>query len=409
LKSYIAAICLTLGSSTWCPSVACRGDVACEAKPALNPAEQRQSLLARSTVAASIKLETILSEPPGKVLAYNQTAARLLVAGEKSARLFDAATMRPLSGLASFDQPLVTAVISPDGRWMICVKATEVTVWDTETSREARTLKHDGDVIGAEFSADGAWAAIVARGSVAVWKVETWAEHRTYKHSARIYMARFAAPDGSRMLSVAGTVANPVRAHEIAAYVWDVASTRDVLPRTGIECPLVDEPRGRLVRMATVDLAGKRFAVVRFDRVGVFSIRDSKRIGVRALAAPSADIVDLSADGRRLVSGGANSLTMIWDVDTGALLADPVHTRRLHRVSQSADGSRVVLSFPGLAVVWDTVNDTSLLEVKGVDKAEPPVGVCSADGRHVAISFPSLSETSVWTLPPAEPAKPVGD
>ena len=52
--------------------------------------------------------------------------------------------------------------------------------------------------------------------------------------------------------------------------------------------------------------------------------------------------VAMSADGKRVVSGGYDRKVRVWDIDTGELSVFQGHTDRVNSVAMSADGKRVV-------------------------------------------------------------------
>jgi WD40 repeat protein len=72
--------------------------------------------------------------------------------------------------------------------------------------------------------------------------------------------------------------------------------------------------------------------------------------------------VAVSADGRRIVSGGEDRTVKVWDAQTGQdLLALQGHTGWVYSVAVSADGRRIVSGGgdrnnrggPGEVKVWD--------------------------------------------------------
>ncbi|QRV85321.1 WD40 repeat protein [Ceratobasidium sp. AG-Ba] len=66
--------------------------------------------------------------------------------------------------------------------------------------------------------------------------------------------------------------------------------------------------------------------------------------------------LEVSSDGRRIVSGAKNSLVQLWDADSGALISDPLlgHTDTVRSVSFSPDGRCIVsASYDHTARVWD--------------------------------------------------------
>jgi WD40 repeat protein len=76
--------------------------------------------------------------------------------GDKTARIWDAATGKVIGILNGHEGTLPTATFSPDGsRILTASQDGTARVWDAANGNEIAALKHGGTVNSAEFSPDG--------------------------------------------------------------------------------------------------------------------------------------------------------------------------------------------------------------------------------------------------------------
>ena len=117
--------------------------------------------------------------------------------------------------------------------------------------------------------------------------------------------------------------------------------------------------------------------------------------------------VAISADGRRAVSGGGDGKLRVWDLDTGELLHDLTSDDEgVNAVAISADGRRAVSGNWDEAVrVWDLETGELLHTLGGrhnaVKTVEPGAVAVSADGRR-AVSGGEYRTARVWDLDTGE-------
>jgi WD40 repeat protein len=118
-----------------------------------------------------------------------------------------------------------------------------------------------------------------------------------------------------------------------------------------------------------------------------------QRIAIRAHDA-GVGSVDISPDGRRLVSGGEHRLVKVWDATTGAQVLELAgHTAPVQVVAYSPAGTRIASasgSFdggagltPGEAKVWEADSGRLLFTVAGTAKGFNCVAF-SPDGKRLA-------------------------
>ncbi|KAG9076262.1 hypothetical protein FRC06_009602, partial [Ceratobasidium sp. 370] len=97
--------------------------------------------------------------------------------------------------------------------------------------------------------------------------------------------------------------------------------------------------------------------------------------------------VAISPDSRRVVSGSSNGMVRVWDMDTGALVGDPLigHSAAVASVAFSPDGRRIVSgSYDETVRMWDA-NTGGLIGSPLVEHPHRVYSVAfSPDGRYTA-------------------------
>ena len=98
------------------------------------------------------------------------------VIGDKTARVWDAATGKPISEPMKHEHDVNSAQFSPDGRWVVTASDDHtVRVWDAATGKPvSEPMRHEGSVNSAQFSPDGRWVVTASNDKTArVWDAAT--------------------------------------------------------------------------------------------------------------------------------------------------------------------------------------------------------------------------------------------
>jgi tRNA A-37 threonylcarbamoyl transferase component Bud32 len=156
---------------------------------------------------------------------------------------------------------------------------------------------------------------------------------------------------------------------------------------------------GHTGEVRSVAVSADRRRIVSGGQDGTVKVWDAER-AQQILTLKGHSRVAVSADGRRIVSGGGDPRdpgrpgeVKVWDGQTGPdLLTLQGHTSAVRSVAVSADGRRIVSGGQdGTVKVWDAQAGPDLLTLKG---HAGPVAV-SADGRRI-VSEGADGTVKVW-------------
>ncbi len=161
---------------------------------------------------------------------------------------------------------------------------------------------HQGEIASLVFSPDGKMLASAANDAEArLWDVQTGKELKVLRHPQRLSSAAF-SPDGKSL--VTGCWDNAVR-------IWDVASGTEKLTlgkHEGIVEAVLFHPDGRHVASAGRD-----------NVVCIWDVSTGKRVRKLEGHADMVHALALSPDGKLLASGGSDQTIRLWDFNTSRL------------------------------------------------------------------------------------------
>ena len=192
------------------------------------------------------------------------------------------------------------AAFSPDGRWLVTVSRDKtLRLWDMATDRPVRvaedqTVAEDGLVQGP----DGGELIALRGASVTLWEVPTWRKVRTLLLAERDPRTVAFTPNGRRLV-VAGT----------SAHIVDVANWRRVEELSEGGGPIAVSADGRLL------------ATGRDDSIKLWRVRTWAEARTLRGHASDLTSLAFHPDRRLLASAGLDNTVKLWNVRSGQLMA----------------------------------------------------------------------------------------
>jgi WD40 repeat protein/tRNA A-37 threonylcarbamoyl transferase component Bud32 len=327
-------------------------------------------------------------------LAFTPDGRQLFVCskGATAVTAWDLSGQGPPTRFASPRQEgLFQAALSRDGRRLAAAyrhkDSDGVLVWDVPSRRLLGTARSDlGQVVEVTFSGDGKSLACACHEGVTLLDAAGF-QGRLFVRGDGPYSVAF-SPD-SRLLAVTAPLAGVVRR-------WDVSANREaeVLPHPG-------EPHAMAFRRD-----GSALVTAAAGSVRVWNLRGSGEAVV--LSGHTGDVCDAAfrADGRVLVSAGADRTVKVWDPRTGDLLATRNDFRAaVQTLSFHPDGRTLATGdWSGAVRIWDL---QSPREPKELTRLAHEAGTVlwsirfSPDGRYLAVA--GEEGLTVWDVAPANP------
>jgi WD40 repeat protein/tRNA A-37 threonylcarbamoyl transferase component Bud32/Tfp pilus assembly protein PilF len=266
-------------------------------------------------------------------------------------------------------QDVDRAEFSPDNRQIIAFSEDKLSAWDVVAVHEAPdAVKHSlSDIACGGFSGDRLW--LLAKGEqrkdLRVWDGRTGApltpllvEEELALYEARTGFDYVESVSGRRLVAAIFS--------DGTAEVWDVGSKKPVAP------PFRGE--GRFTYLALAPDGSRLAASGEDQRVRIWPLPpagvpiptesgEAARTGTAPSFPPSVVVASggdvgglrFSADGRRLLTVGADRAVRVWDSDTGQPIGGPLsHGGDVNSAAFAFDGKWVVTASEDLvAQVWD--------------------------------------------------------
>jgi WD40 repeat protein len=242
------------------------------------------------------------------------------------------------------------AVFSPDGKRVVTASSDKTArVWDTRTGSEICQLSgHDDLVRSIAFSPDGKKIATTSNDrSARIWQAPCGPQLAVLgEHGSWVGAVSFSS-NGARVLTTSS---------DNKARIWDAESGREltsVMPSTSWVALLT--PDGE--RLITIDKASVR----------IWNANNGEALCT--LDGHSADIenVQLSQDGRLLVTSSSDKTARIWSIDCGRELAVlKGHDAGVNGAEFSPDGTILLTySVDGTARLWHIMSGLEIAVLTG--------------------------------------------
>jgi WD40 repeat protein len=261
---------------------------------------------------------------------------------DKTARLWDAATGKPVGLPLRHDGEVWSAAFSADGKRIVTASQDNTArIWDAETGKPiGRPLVgHSNTVNTAAFSPDGNRVVTASQDrTVRIWDVETGKQigDAPLTLEDEVSSAMF-SPDGKQILAGSGKIAR----------LWDAETQKPIATLTGHDDTV---QTAAFSACGTIVTASEDKTVRLWDATGQQIGEPLKGHDGKVFGAA------FSPDCKTIVTTSEDKTARLWDVTSHQQLGAPLggHDATVYGASFSPDGRRIVTgSDDGTVRVWD--------------------------------------------------------
>ncbi len=329
---------------------------------------------------------------------------RLIAAagGDNTVKIWEVGTGREIQSLVGQQGAIMASVgvsfiaFSADARTLVTV-SDAIRIWDVNGGRELRALSMDAPNTSGLYGGDGGFAlspdgaqlaAVVSDGShteVRFSELSTGRTLRSIKFSDDMIEGAELTFTAGGKLFVAGIV-------EQRLLVWDVNAKGKgrVLGQTSRDFPNVKFSRdGRLLALC------EGYVVRLWEPATGRELPSLKVPNGGRFPEQGAVFVSFSEDGRTLATGGFDTQTLLWDVETGKQVrAMSGNSNMAYKAAFSPDGNFL---YSGGDTRWDLRTGRGL-RVGPSSRDEKLIGFPSQDGRLLAAYAANTNAVKIFDL-----------
>ena len=284
-----------------------------------------------------------------KSASFDPSGTRVVTASnDGTARVWDASTGRPIGPPMRHADLVLSASFDPSGtRVVTASKDGTARVWDAATGQPiGAPMKHDRTVMSASFDPSGKWVVTASLDETArVWDATTGQPIGPPMQHMNIVESASFDPSGARVVTAS---------HDKTARVWDAITGQPIGP------PMKHD---RIVWSASFDPSGKEVVTASSDGTArLWDASTGQPIGVPMKHGEMVLSASFDPSGARVVTASSDGTARVWDASNGWPIGPPMkHEDAVHSASFDPSGTRVLTAYGGTARVWDAT-------------AEQPVG-----------------------------------
>ena len=371
----------------------------------------RTTEVAGARAATQPVVRGILDGCDGKCVRFSPDGTLILTVGADAARIWDAATLAPITAPLPYPGDFVCAGFSENGKAVYLADDTSFRLWDSHTGKVVGQMIRPNDTVRfATLSPDGSkvtfiWAvdSATSKPVIDVYDTKTGKPVLSIPHPDRPRFAAF-SPDGHRLLSVGHVVTDWRKFH-----VWDVDSGKELFP--GVESLSNDNcSPGISCAPAAFSPDGKRLAITCGGWYDVLDAHTGKRLAGQPPEYYAGKATGAYVAWLRFVNDGKDMVVVngeragLSDAATTKVFLD---TPRIDVVNLAVatDGKSLVCEYAtegkdshNAIGIWDLATARQTLQIG--DEQDAGLLDLSPDGRHVAVTGSQRHEdgTVIWNL-----------
>ncbi len=277
-------------------------------------------------------LRSVAFSPDGKTI--------LTGCDDKTARLWDLATRRPIGPPLEHSEPVQSVAFSPDGKTMLTAGFDKsARFWDVATGQQiGEPIVHPGVVWSVAFSPDGQTIVTGCTDKTArLWDAATGRSlGQPMQHSGVVWSVAF-SPDGKTILT---------GGWDKTARLFDASTGRPIgqpLQHSGNVNSVAFSPDGKTILTASWDKTAR-----------LWDAATGRPVGQPLVHSHTVWSAAFSPDGKTILTGCEDNAAQLWDAVTGQRMGRALeHQGYVSAVAFSPDGKTILTgSWDGMARLW---------------------------------------------------------
>ncbi len=286
---------------------------------------------------------------------YSPSGTQILTASQdKTARLWDALSGKPVGEPMRHEGTLDSAIFSPNGTRILTSSWQDRSawLWDLSGKQVGETMVPEGYVTFAVFSPDGALVLTASQDNTArLWDATTGKQvHATMQHEGWVQSAVF-NNDGTRIVTASA---------DSTARIWSAVG-KELAVMRGHSGPVLS---------AVFSPDGSRIVTASFDKCARLWDLSGNQVGETMGHEDRIWSAKFSPDGTRIVTASADKTARVWDNNGKKISVLRGHDNEVYRAVFSPDGLCVgTASFDTTARVWDAATGKERTILRGHERA----------------------------------------